>query len=559
MTNVPILSAISSPPQTVDRNKFFLTAFCLAGLLVVGVPVVALTTGVPVLLLVGISGLCYLFVLVGTDSVFEGLCSAIIVLTTFAANVPLYELPVGSGKTVVLNVMLVDMVLLPFLVLLGVWTLSGRLKWPSFSSLSRLQAVAVFSLAGFVLWSFLAGIVGNGPSRAAGLVFAVTQLRHLSLFIVAIIIVRFSGISTAIYSMLIAISFQLLFAVVQTLNRVWFGLSYLGEGSGTKQGLIHLGPVSFMTGQFAGGFTSTSRILVAILILMTPVLVEVIINRSSVWKVLSAIALFCSALLIRISGTDAGFGAFGIVIGSISAVGVYLAVRELSTGGVTAVRDSVLGVASSMGAGAFNVVLFTMRSATIQDDSDSGPSGVPGGSWESGSGTRQLSHEEQIIELIGNVPLVSTANVSVRVKQYLGAVDLGLQYPLFGIGGHNFLWMAQSYGIHEPKSIHNIYLMTLASGGVPAAITFVMCLIAILGCAAKQGLSSDESQTLWAALVCGLLGFYAYAFWTAIHASGSVALMVFWTVAGFVVGATMQGRSSVPPSGRSDRQGSISK
>jgi O-antigen ligase len=151
--------------------------------------------------------------------------------------------------------------------------------------------------------------------------------------------------------------------------------------------------------------------------------------------------------------------------------------------------------------------------------------------------------------LSGPSDTIDGANFSTRLQQYIAAVDIGFQYPLFGIGGMNFPLVAESYGLPDPIEIHNIYLSVLASTGIPGAVLFLLSISAVLVIAGKKALSTENDRLFWAMLVCGILGFHAYSFWVTIHAGG-VAYLVFWVLAGAVVGASHQQGTNA--TGRSD-------
>lgn len=132
---------------------------------------------------------------------------------------------------------------------------------------------------------------------------------------------------------------------------------------------------------------------------------------------------------------------------------------------------------------------------------------------------------------------METANFSIRLQQYAAAIEIGLTYPLFGIGGENFLLVAESYGVSRPIVIHNAYLGYLAAIGIPGALLFIGSLIAVLLIAVAETVrTSNDDRLLWGMLACGLLGFYAFSFWT----SGwkyEAPYMTFWVLAGAIVGA----------------------
>ncbi len=545
------LRYLRTPPETVDGDAVVRFAFFLTALLVGCVPIVAITTGVPTLALVGAAGLLYGATLLATENVFEGLASAVFVLVTFYADVPLIELPVGVGYTSPqLNLLLVDLVVLPFVGLLCWWLYAGEIS----VSFSR-KWLAGYALFGFVGWALLSALVGNGPSRLGAVFYVVAQLRYLLLFVIGAVVVRRIGIHRVVYALGIAILGQLAYAIAEVLNGGSFGLTRLGDSSGGLTQLFYVGPFRFETSLYAGGFVGPSRALVALLLLVVvPLSLLVIVRRSLPWKLAGAIALAVSIFLVRVSESDAAWAAFLL---TALLMGIALCYLWISTETTRTTRprafDYVLGIGSTVGAIAFSVLLFFGRDVSASPDetttSNGGPSTATQNSPNGGlsGGTGAVSEHNPVLWVIDLVPLIEAANVSVRLRQYVAAVDIALQYPLFGIGGMNFPLVAESYGLSKPMAIHSTYFGILASTGIPGVVLFVVSITVVLLVATRNACSPGTDRLLWAMLVCGMLGFHAYAFWVTIH-FGGVSYLVFWVLAGAVVGASRRTEET----GRSD-------
>ena len=542
-------SALSGPPGTVDGRSVPMYALFLTTLLVGVVPIVALTTGLPILALVGVAGLLYAATLLVTESIFAGLCAAVFVLVTFAANVPLVELPVGGGgyTTPILNVLLIDVVAVPFAGLLFWWFHSGRMS----VSFDR-ERIAGYALAGFVGWSLLAALVANGPSRLAGLFYVVVQLRYLLVFSVASVAAKYTGIYSAVYSLGIAVVGHLAYAMAEIINRGSFGLTYLGDSGGGPAPHFYIGTLQFEASLYAGGFAGTSRVLVGLLLLFFPVFIRVVVRRSAPWKLAAGVALVCTTFLVRVARTDSGWMAF--LLTALLTV-VVLSVLWITTDTTdwtdrSGALDYISGVGAAISAVAFSFLLFSTR-VTPSTPSDAGDSSwsssSTGGSSSVGGDTRGGS--EAIVQAINRVPFIQMANLSIRLQQYVGAIDIALQYPLFGIGGMNFPLVAESYELPEPIAIHNIYLSVLAATGVPGAVLFLLAISAVLIAAGRAALSPTNDRLFWAMIVCGMVGFCAYLFW--VTAGNGVALLTFWTLAGAIIGASRRQHRTVE-TGRSD-------
>jgi hypothetical protein len=523
-----LLSVLSGPPKTFDKRSVFLSTLFLTALLVAAVPIVAVSTGIPTIPLVAVAGLCYAAVLLFTDRIFEGLCGAVFVLCTVSANFPILAQS-ADVYTVQLSAVLVDLVAIPLAILFLYWC--DRISVPTDR---HLDTVVGYALAGVVVWSVLAAIVSNGPFRFGSFVFVTTQLRYLLLFGVAIGIVQYTGLRIALYSLLVAVGGNIVYAIAEVLNRGTFGLSYLGDAAGITMNWFYIGPMIFPSSMYAGGFVGFSRALLLLVILLSPVAIERIVNGSTEQRLLAATYLLASAFIVRVSASDAGFGAFLLTVLMTVIVLSYVGI-DTSLDSVSETLGYLYGYIATLGGGVLVFLLFSGQGITLRarGSGDGGASTQDGGVAD----TSAPPDTSSTVELLNAVPLVDTANFSIRLQQYAAAIEIGLTYPLFGIGGENFLLVAESYGVSRPIVIHNAYLGYLAAIGIPGALLFIGGLITVLLIAVAETVrTSNDDRLLWGMLACGLLGFYAFSFWT----SGwkyEAPYMTFWVLAGAIVGA----------------------
>src|SRR5699024_10544972 len=119
------------------------------------VPTVTAASGLPTPIVVLAAGICYLVVVVATGRGFEGLTSAVFVLSVFDIGVTLVE---GPGIATV-DLVAVDIVAVPLALFFGYRTIRDGLS-PSFDA----RSVAVVCFAGFVCWMLAAGVIANGTS-----------------------------------------------------------------------------------------------------------------------------------------------------------------------------------------------------------------------------------------------------------------------------------------------------------------------------------------------------------------------------------------------------------
>lgn len=118
-------SALSDPTHTFNEQNIIQSVLLLTTLLIAIVPVIAAPTTISPLILVAITGLFYGTILLLTDTIFEGLCGAALVLYTFFANIQLPEQSV-EDTTIQFNLMLVDFAVIPLPVLLLWWNNRSR-------------------------------------------------------------------------------------------------------------------------------------------------------------------------------------------------------------------------------------------------------------------------------------------------------------------------------------------------------------------------------------------------------------------------------------------------
>lgn len=516
-----LLSVLSGPPQTLDERHVFLSVLFLTMLLVVAVPVVAVSTGVPTLVLVAVAGLLYGIVLVVTDTVFEGLCGAVFVLCTFSGNLPIFERMTEAGATQ-LSLMLVDFVAIPLAVLFLCWN-----RGFSIPTGRRLETVVGYALAGVVVWSVLAAIVSNGPSRFGALTYVVMQARYLLLFAVVVGIVRYTGLRTALSSLLVALGGQLSYAIAEVLNRGSFGLTYLGDVPGMTIGTFFVGPVAFQSSMYAGGFVGTSRGLLLLVVLLSPILIERVVNGSSVQRVLSVAYLLASVFVVRVSATDAGWMAFLLALLAVAGMLTYVGYASDILDSTAETIHYLYGYLCAFGMAVLSVLLFSGREILVQTTT-----GIQGR-----SDVHLSAVTLSIAELLQHVPFVGLANLVVRIQQYVVAIEIGLTYPLFGLGGRNFPLVAESYGFAQPIAVHSVYFSYLADIGFVGTVLFLVAFVLPAVVALGETVRTDgDDRLLWGMSACGLVGFYAYSFWTTGYTIPAASL-TFWAFAGTIVGA----------------------
>lgn len=468
------------------------TAVLLTGLLALVVPVTAAVSDLPVEVLVVLAGLCYLGVVLTAGVGFEGVTSAVFVLALFDITVTLVE---GPGlATVYLSAVDVVAVPLLFVLLYGFVRERPRTRLDS-------RALAVFGFAAFVGWAFVAAYVGNGPSRPAAVMFAVEQLRYLLLFVVTLLIIRRKSAWCGVYPFVIAATGNLLVSLAQVANGGMLGFPFLGEPPDRFLGSFTIGVFELATGFHAGGFVGHGRMLAMVLLMFIPLVVAASLRHSWAHVGLAGVAIAASILSIRVADTDAGWVTL-ILVGTLFATYLFAsALTEVK-------RRYTIGALVPVLAIVFTAVFYLARAGQALVRASS-----------------------------GEIPLVRTNSLYVRLQGYAAAVDIGLANPLFGLGGKNFYLLAESYELPPETGIHNTFLSHLAATGFVGLAFYLLVVLSVLYVAFRSAIkSSDTERVLWVAMVCAMLSFHAYSSWMMAY-QWWVGNAAFWLLAGITVGA----------------------
>ena len=485
------------------------TALLLTALLAVCVPVVATTSGLPTPLLVVVAGLCYLAVVFATGHGFAGLASATIVLTLFDIAVTVVDGPAIAS----LDVVAADVVAVPLLAVLLYEYLDDR---PSVGLNGR--SITAFGLLAFVVWAFVAGLVANGGSSGAGVMYAVEQLRNLVVFAVAALIVRRSDVRCVLYPFLIAVAGNLLVSFAQLANGGMLGFPFLGEPPDRYLRSFVLGSYEIATGFYAGGFVGHGRELVMVLLLALPLAIAVAVRRAwlSPFVVVAAVA---AVLPIRVADTDAGWATLILLaIGFGTCFTVWLlfaAKRRYSLGAAafaSAVALAVWGVIA-------RVLLFVLQSGD------------------------------------GDTSIFRTDTLAVRIEEYITAFQVAFKYPLFGIGGKNFYLLSERYGLPADLGVHNTILSNLAATGFVGGGLYLLAVLTVAFVALRLIVGTTGTERLlWVAMLSAMATFHAYSSWMAAY-HWTVGNAAFWLLAGATIGAASRRYRSWPSDSGTEENG----
>lgn len=475
-----------SRSRSSSADVYVFTAFAalLVGLLVVVVPLATLVSNAsPKLLLVGVAVL-YGLGITALDRVFEGACVALLVVVVFNVSGFLVESAVPG-----IGVRLVDVLLVVVLLSSVFSDREGERAWVD----GRVETLAIGAFAAFVLWSCLAAVVENGPSRWDAFDYTFAQLRYLLLLCTSMLITDRTDPRGVVSALGIAICGVLVFAA----DEVFAGeAGYLVNFGPLGDAIEGLWPSPSLTSLVADsaivyGEIGQSRIAVGLAIVVVP-LVLAAATRYRRYAPVAAVGLL-GVVSVVASGSHAGILGLYVGLACVAGYWVYLAVDRVGT---ERARRAV--VPSLVGVGALLLV---------------------------GAVAAAAAGEEQVL-------FVRTDNLEVRLRQYEAAIDLAGRFPLFGVGGG---W---NHFIVLGTEVHNLFLANLAATGIPGFLALVTSVAATtwVGLTRLAESPADE-RWLWVGVLGGMAAFYAYSFWVVAHRWEPLNA-VYWVLAGVVIGAS---------------------
>ena len=517
-----------------ERPVPLLTTGLLAGLVAVvpGFTLLAARINLPVPSpsLVGVAVVlgAYAVAVVVLRRVVIGTFVALLVLTTFAANVPLTgtagQLPGALGP----NVWLFEPALA---VALGIAAVQ---RWDRDVSLTPTH----YALGAFLGWCLLAAVFGAGPRPDVALYFALhVALGFATFALVAAAVQRgvlhLRDVVTVVGMATLA---QAAFAVVQLLNQESFGLTYLGEVGRTSGVTVSVLSVRFSTGVYLSGFTGSSAALVSLALLVAPVaFLYAVFERSGLGaRALAATISVGLFAVVRLTLKDAGHGGAAVVVlALVAALGLRAWLGPRADG-----DGSAVGRGSVTAALAFVVSVAVLMIPISAEGGDGG-----GGSSGGGGG--------------GGIDSVS---IDFRVQQYAASLDATASNPLFGLGGANFPYVAARYGLPEARAaditaghtVHNAYLAVLVGTGVPGFLLYAAALATVLWAGVDLVRRGAEAWWLVVGLLCGFVGYLAYIFWDVLLVTVA-GTFPFWALAGGLCGSWALARATTETDAAVDR------
>jgi hypothetical protein len=484
-------------------GTLFVTPLVGLGLARLGVPLTPALLGV-----LGLVFGAYGLLVLQTGDVERGLLVAVLVLSTVGANVPFGALP--DGVAVGPNVYLVDLPLLALaLITLTTWR--------------REHVTAAQGLLGlYFVWTIFVVALAPNPRPDVTAWYAI----HVARYALAFALVTrgtVEGWLSAGEALGIVVATTVGHAVVasaQTLFGTVSGLTVLGMNTRIVAS-FPLGPLgSIPSGPYVGGFTGGAPFAVHLTILIPVVLAALFHDR--VPRVVALVGAGWFAFLLQLTAWDAARGALLV---SLGLVGLVFGWRWTDV-----LADRGKWVASTI-----------RRSALVRQWQPLvGLSVVGAALWQilgpnAGEGHRPTYLPPRLGQGAArsvDLPGFNTENLAIRIYQYVGGTDTFLQYPLTGLGGANYNYVALSYA---PKAnmIHNLYIGIFAETGLVGGVLFFGAMGYALRTVWLTAIKNDDP--VYVGLLAGLGGMLALQFFQPqyLRATSFVPL---WTLLGIACG-----------------------
>jgi hypothetical protein len=251
-----------------------------------------------------------------------------------------------------------------------------------------------------------------------------------------------------------------------------------------------LGP--FPTGPYIGGFTGGAP-FASLVVIAIPILFALVFS-DRIPRILPLTGVVWLAFLLQLTAWDAARGALLVALfAGFVVFGWWL------TGVLWEQGDALIG---------------WCRKSRLRNPVLLIPPLAAAAVWQSARSGTNPEHEPVFLnpelgqETIGSIsiPGFSTRNLGIRLYQYVGGTDVFLQYPLTGLGGANYNYVALEYA-DRANMIHNYYIGVFAENGlVGGTLLFTALGIACIG---LWKTAATEDSPLWLGLLVGLVGFFA--------------------------------------------------
>ena len=423
---------------------------------------------------------------------------------------------------------------------------------------------AHLALGGFVVWVFVSVPFAAGPYPRLAFQFGLYVLQAWAVFAVVSWLAESGRLSlpAAAVTLATVIVGHAVVGLVEFTKGISFGPAGAVDGAAVV-GRLSLGPLgTHPIGPYVSGFVGSSA-LGSLLAMLAPLLCVLAFRAHGLQRFVWTTSWLLCAFVLRMTGWDTARGAFllGTAVVGIGLVGRYRAEHSIS---IDPVRMVFATLAAALG-----LVVTLLPSSVTSTSLRLEPTGLTmdPNSWlpigassvgavasiaraanaaagatnaSAGYGPEYLSPERVASAASSlSIPLFDLSALEVRLQQVVAGIDLFLQYPTFGIGGANFYYVAEAFGL--PKLwLHTVYAALLAETGLPGFLFYVVALMVVVATGwgmliTDNNSHQDDSWLLVLGLVAALCAHLGTMLLQPTHMRAQL-LFPFWALCGLLVG-----------------------
>lgn len=324
---------------------------------------------------------------------------------------------------------------------------------------------------GLIVWCFLATAVVRPARMDTALFFNFWLVIGFLVFVVSSITVWSTRLRLeTIFKILgVAVGGHTLVAFLQFANQQPFGMTVMGENALRTTATVPVATYQVQLGVYLQGFTGFGYNLAGLHVLLLPVVIALAAATGQIHR---KIVLYATAviqiLFVFMTWNHAGIGA------AVVAVFTLVVLQDISRTPQKLQNFKRTVTLAFIGIG-------TVFALTLQKP------------------------------IVGAVltPVINT--LDIRLTQYVTAIIIAIQQPLFGVGPANFYYLAVEYGLPRPIVVDNVYLELLATTGIIGMVLFISFVVSITRQVGFCGVQTNHTYLL--PVGAGLVGFMGLAFW----------------------------------------------
>lgn len=429
-------------------------------------------------------------------------------------------------------------------------------------------------LGGFVLWTIVSAPFTAGPYPDFAFQFGIYVLQAWGIFVVISWLSETQRLSLSAASVTFAIVIigHTIVGVFEFITETSVGAAGTTEVPAVVSQLS-LGPFgTHPVGPYVSGFVGSSA-LGSLLAMIAPLLCVLALRERGLRRFTWAALWLLLAFVLRATGWDTGRGAF-LLGTAVVGIGLFWCSRETSLFSLNPVRTgfaalmAALGVAltllpSSDAGGSTRISMIGIRitnvvrersiiehAGGVLDAASINPVGAVVGVARATNATAEATNAsaeygsvyfspERAASAVNmvSIPLFDLSGLGIRLQQIIAGIDLFFQYPIFGIGGANFYFVSEAFGLPE-LWLHTVYVALLAETGLPGFLLYVTALgfVVRAGCR-LLGKESRRDGDWYLAL--GLIAAFCAHLGTMLFQPTYMRaqlLLPFWALCGLIIG-----------------------